>query len=170
MHTQNNGQTRIIAYGIDPATGNYVPLSIQNGALSVVITSPIPLPVSMPYTPPVNYPRSVEIDLMSDERFTVADDATKTHTAIFTLDILSTCALTLYAKIFAGQTNYPIIGTPPTLQYLITPNVPYQPTLSAPLYLDEQVYMYFQTTPGALTAETFQAGTVYVNLTFNEYA
>ncbi len=50
MHTQPNGQTRIVAYGQDATTGNYRPLVIDDGALNVNIYTQSNL---WKYAPPV---------------------------------------------------------------------------------------------------------------------
>lgn len=61
MHTQSNGQSRIVSYGIDSSTGNYVPILITNGAQNVNIYPPSVWKYAAPAGGIVNSTAPVEI-------------------------------------------------------------------------------------------------------------
>lgn len=168
MKPQPNGQSRIIAYGQDSVTGNAKPLIITETALDVNIVSPDPLPVSMDYVPIVSFPEMKTMDgALGQYLETIYGANDGSHSYIYTLDMDSSAAGALYVKFFTELDNYPVLGANPVLQYRLLPGVPRSPVLSAPLDLINGVYIAVQATPGALVANDFLAGVVYINFTWN---
>lgn len=177
MHTQSNGQSRIIAYGVNPVSGNYIPLSANaDGSQNVTIVSPIPLPVEI--QSPVPLPVSVERVVSQTISFAfnpggvsatwiVYPDGLR-NVRVSSLIFSSTNGGVTFAKLFLARNALPSVGMPPDLQYRVGANANAIITQGDAMVLQGGMYVTVESAVGNFAGTGISgSGAVIMNLIYD---